>query len=72
MYTVLVSKEEAASVKLQFEYTVCLWSNSKFIQSGVGVFYICLCLDKRWGDCMFLEELAGLVSALWLHHDIDG
>lgn len=31
LYPVFVSEEEAGSVKLQSEYTACLWSASEFI-----------------------------------------
>lgn len=36
MFTVFVSKEEAASVRLQAEYTACLWSGSRVYLSRRG------------------------------------
>lgn len=60
---VFVSKEEAASVKLQSEYTACLWSGSRVYLSRRGCILHASELGQVLGGCMFLEEMAGLVSA---------
>lgn len=62
LYTAFVSKDEAASVKLQSEYTACLWSGSRVYPSRRGCILHASELGQVLGGCMFLEELAGLVS----------
>ena len=63
LYTVLVFKEEAASVKLQSEYTARLRSGSRVYLSRRGCILHASELGQVLGGCVFLEELAGLVSA---------